>query len=129
MGLAEFVEVLPDYCQRVCLAGHDARRNHFFDLAQKAFCLDLASCQAEERVYQGWVDTILGMLVFEFKTDSNREISDTHREVRKYLSRLHEQNPSARYTIIISDGPDLLVFQPVFVDSDMKLEPLPTVSS
>jgi len=66
MGLHEFTQELPAYREKVRTSGHDARRQSFFDLARKAFDIDMlaweeTAWEVEAKVYRGWVDALLGV--------------------------------------------------------------------
>lgn len=133
VGLDEFTKELPSYRERVRGSGHDARRQSFFDLARRVFGIDMASWEesaweVEAKVYRGWVDALLSRLVFEFKTDLSRELADAQKQLQRYITHLHQQDPLAQFSAVATDGLTFRIYRPEYANGNAELHALPGFS-
>jgi hypothetical protein len=133
MGLHRFTQELPAYREKVRTSGHDARRQSFFDLARKAFGIDMLAWEedaweVEAKVYRGWVDALLGRLVLEFKTNLSNELDDAEGQLKRYVAHLHQQDPAAQFTAVATDGLTFHIYRPEHVDGEVKLHHMPGFS-
>jgi hypothetical protein len=111
-----FVEHLQDYCEQAKDAikrnkHHDQRRALFMDFLRKAFDVQVDEVELEHKVKaasaRGRIDAFYRFVIFEFKTDLERERQDAINELTKYF--LSQKNP-ADYIAAVTDGLDFEVF-------------------
>ncbi|HEV2349229.1 MAG TPA: N-6 DNA methylase [Terriglobia bacterium] len=111
-----FTEYLQDYCEQAAGAikankHHDQRRALFMDYLRKAFEVQVEEVDLEHKVKaasaRGRIDAFYRFVIFEFKTDLERERPDALTELAKYFQS--QQNP-ADYIAAVTDGLDFEVF-------------------
>lgn len=101
---------------------HDARRSRFMDFARETLGIPVPEYKIEEPLVlqPGFIDALLGNLVFEFKKDIPREIEDAEGKLRKYLTDLRATMPQATFTAVATDGVRFRVYLPVFEGLELK---------
>jgi len=111
-----FTEYLQDYCEHAKDAikrnkHHDQRRALFMDFLRKAFDVSVDEVDLEHKVKaasaRGRIDAFYRFVIFEFKTDLERERQDALSELTKYFQS--QQNPGD-YVATVTDGIDFEVF-------------------
>jgi len=111
-----FTEYLQDYSEQAKAAiktnkHHDQRRALFMDYLRKAFEVQVEEVDLEHKIKaasaRGRIDAFYRCVIFEFKTDLERERPDALIELTKYFQS--QQNPSD-YIAAVTDGLDFEVF-------------------
>jgi type I restriction-modification system DNA methylase subunit len=111
-----FREYLQDYCEQAEDAAkrnkhHDQRRALFMDFLRKAFDVQVEEVELEHKVKaasaRGRIDAFYRFVIFEFKTDLEREREDAISELTKYFRS--QKNP-ADFIAAVTDGLDFEVF-------------------
>ena len=77
---------------------------------------------------RGRIDTVMGDVLFEFKTNLARELGDAKGQLSKYLAVFHEQNPTRACVGVATDGVGFHVYRPIFEDGEVSLEPVEHVT-
>ncbi len=125
-----FAEYLQDYCEHAKDAvnrkkHHDQRRALFMDFLRKAFNIQVDEVELEHKVKaasaRGRIDAFYRFVIFEFKTDLERERQDAVSELTKYFQS--QKNPGD-YIAAVTDGLDFEVF-----DFDLETAKPQTVRS
>lgn len=110
-----FVEHLQDYCEQAKDAikrnkHHDQGRALFMDFLRRAFEIQVDEVELEHEVRaasaRGRIDAFYRFVIFEFKTDLEREREDAINELTKYFQS--QTNPGD-YIAAVTDGLDFQV--------------------
>jgi len=115
----EMDEQVRQYLDAVRRQGsHTGKVLQFILFLERVFQLTVSDYEVEQQVghlqVRGWIDTVIGDSLFEFKTDLRRELVDAEAQLRKYLESFHNQNPLRRCVGIATDGIKFRVYQPDF---------------
>src|SRR5579875_3865722 len=111
-----FTEYLQDYCEQAKAAikankHHDQRRALLMDFLRKAFGIQVEEVDLEHKVKaaeaRGRIDAFYKFVIFEIKTDLERERDDALAELRKYFES--RENPFD-YVAVVTDGIAFEVF-------------------
>jgi hypothetical protein len=109
-----FTEYLSDYCSLARGAiesgkHHDHRRALLIDFLRKSFGIEVDEIELEHKVRaasaRGRIDAFYRFVIFEVKTDLERERDDARRELKKYFES--REDPTD-YVAAVTDG---LVFE------------------
>ena len=94
---------------------HDQRRALFIDFFRKSFSIDVDEVELEHKIkvasVRGRIDAFYRFVIFEFKTDLERERHDAMSELTKYFEA---QSSPEDYVAAVTDG---LVFEVYDFDS------------
>jgi hypothetical protein len=119
-------ELLPDYLRAVRSQGsHTGKVIQFIRFLEEAFRLQHTDYEMEQRAHdarlqvRGWIDTVIGDTLFEFKTNLKRELYDAEDQLRNYLAVFHERSPNRRCVGIATDGVQFRVYEPRFLDGGL----------
>ncbi len=105
-----FAEYLQSYCEQMSAAikdrkHHDYRRALLMDFLQKGFAIEVNEVDLEHKVKaasaRGLIDAFYRFVIFEVKTDLEREREDARTELKKYFEA--QQNPTD-YVAAVTDG-------------------------
>jgi len=116
-----FPGYLQDYCDQASAAikdhkHHDQRRALLMDFLRKAFGIEVVEIDLEHKVKaasaRGRIDAFYRFVIFEVKTDLDRERTDALTELQKYFE---SQKRPADYVAAVTDGLQFEVF-----DYDLK---------
>ena len=118
-----FTEYLSVYCSLAAAAiqsgkHHDQRRALLIDFLRKAFGIEVDEIELEHKIKaasaRGMIDAFYRYVIFEVKTDFERERDDAKRELTKYFES--RDNPTD-YVAAVTDG---LTFEVYDYDSKRK---------
>jgi hypothetical protein len=119
-------DLLRDYLRAVRSQGsHTGKLVQFIRFLEAAFGLQDTDYEMEQRAQdahlqvRGWIDTVVGDTLFEFKTNLKRELDDAQTQLRNYLAVFHERSPNRRCVGIATDGVQLRVYEPRFLDGGL----------
>jgi hypothetical protein len=92
--------------------GHDNVRTLIGELLHHAFGADYLAIDQEVRLpeVRGRADTLFGSVVFEFKTNIQREMQDVHARLPDYLSD-RERQTGRRFVGIATDGAESIAYE------------------
>jgi SAM-dependent methyltransferase len=105
-----FSEYLQSYCEQVSAAikdqkHHDYRRALFMEFLRKSFGIEVSEVDLEHTVKaasaRGLIDAFYRFVIFEVKTDLERERGDALTELKKYFEA--QDNPTD-YVAAVTDG-------------------------
>ncbi|MGA9392139.1 MAG: N-6 DNA methylase [Candidatus Sulfotelmatobacter sp.] len=111
-----FPKHLQDYCDHAAAAikdnkHHDQRRALLMDFLRKAFEIEVVEIDLEHKVKaasaRGRIDAFYRFVIFEVKTDLDRERADALTELQKYFE---SQKRPADYVAAVTDGLQFEVF-------------------
>lgn len=111
-----FSEYLQSYCEQMWGAikdhkHHDYRRALFMEFLRKSFGIEASEVDLEHKVKaasaRGLIDAFYRFVIFEFKTDLEREREDALSELKKYFEA--QGNPTD-YVAAITDGVQFEVY-------------------
>ena len=112
-----FPEHLEEYCSRIAGAirqnkHHDQRLGLLLDFLRKAFSLEVDEIELQRKVkagsVRGRIDAFFRYIIFEMKSDLERERRDGLAELKKYFE---SQDYPHKYIGVISDGRRFEVYQ------------------
>lgn len=111
-----------EYLQAVrAQRSHTGKVLQFIRFLERTFGLTPTDYEVEEPVghlqVRGWIDTVIGDTLFEFKTNLSRELDDAVSQLRRYLQDFHSRMPNRRSVGIATDGVRFRVYQPEFKDA------------
>ena len=119
-------DLLRDYLRAVRSQGsHTGKVVQFIRFLEAAFGLHDTDYEMEQRAndahlqVRGWIDTVIGDTLFEFKTNLKRELDDAQTQLRNYLAVFHERSPNRRCVGIATDGVQFRVYEPRFLDGGL----------
>jgi hypothetical protein len=121
-----FLEYLQDYCDRALAAikdhkHHDQRRALLMDFLRKAFGIEVVEVDLEHKVKaasaRGRIDAFYRFVIFEVKTDLEKERADALAELKKYFE---SQGRPGDYVAAVTDGLQFEVFDYDFVSGQPK---------
>jgi SAM-dependent methyltransferase len=92
-----------------------------FGVDQSEYELELPT-QSSRLQVRGRIDTVVGDVLFEFKTKLPRELGDAEEQLSKYLAVFHEQHPARPCVGVATDGVSFHVYRPVFQNGEAALE-------
>ncbi|MDD4051787.1 MAG: N-6 DNA methylase [candidate division Zixibacteria bacterium] len=122
----QFPEQLADYHDQASLAieqkkHHDQKRSLFMNFLRVAFDIEAGEVEIEEKIraahVRGYIDALYKWVIFEFKTDIEKERPAAELELKKYFSA---QSKPAEYLALLTDGLRFEVFQ----YEDSKVRPI-----
>ena len=105
-----FAEYLQSYCEQMSAAikdqkHHDFRRALLMDFLRKSFGIEVSEVDLEHKVKaasaRGLIDAFYRFVIFEVKTDLERERGDALSELKKYFES--QDNPTD-YVAAVTDG-------------------------
>ena len=105
-----FSEHLQSYCEQMSAAikdqkHHDYRRALLIDFLRKSFGIEVSEIDLEHKVKaasaRGLIDAFYRFVIFEVKTDLEREREDALNELKKYFEA---QNSPTDYVAAVTDG-------------------------
>lgn len=126
-----------DEALREYLALVRAQRSHvgkvvqFIRFLENTFQVGGVDYEVEQRVddarlqLRGWIDTVIGDTLFEFKTNLRRELADAENQLRSYLAVFHQRSGERGCVGIATDGVQFHVYAPQFQDGGLpELKPI-----
>lgn len=92
--------------------GHDNVRTQIGELLHHGFGADYLAIDQEVRLPEvhGRADTLFGSVVFEFKSNLQRELGDVHARLPDYLSA-RERQTGRRFVGIATDGAEFIAYE------------------
>ena len=92
--------------------GHDNVRTQIGEMLHHAFGADYLAIDQEVRLpeVRGRADTLFGSVVFEFKSNLQREIGDVHARLPQYLTD-RERQTGRRFVGIVTDGAEFIAYE------------------
>lgn len=122
-----FAEYLQSYCEQMSAAvkdqkHHDYRRALLMEFLRKSFGIEVSEVDLEHKVKaasaRGLIDAFYRFVIFEVKTDLERERGDALNELKKYFEA--QDNPTD-YVAAVTDGLQFEVYDYNPRDQSAKL--------
>ncbi len=98
---------------------HVGKVHQFLKLLEQLFEVQHTDYELEQQVkssrlqVRGRIDTVIGDVVFEFKTNLTKELGDAENQLAKYLAVFYEKAPERPCVGIATDGIFFRVYRPV----------------
>src|SRR3990172_1388440 len=128
MAIAEYISSVRNQ------GSHQGKVHVFLVFLRDLFGVDETEYELEQPAnssrlqVRGRIDTVIGDVLFEFKTNLTRELGDAKEQLSKYLAVFHEQHPGRPCVGVATDGVGFHVYRPVFQNGEAALEPVEYVS-
>lgn len=120
---------LQSYVAAVVSQGsHVGKVHQFLKLLESVFQIDETEYELEQQVkstflqVRGRIDTVIGDVLFEFKSNLVKELADAEEQLSKYLAVFHEKFANRPCLGIATDGLTFRVYRPVFLDGTPGLD-------
>ena len=115
-NLSEYIEKIEN------IHAHSAKMSFFFNFLEQNFkissylLLEKMESPINSKILgvKGSIDSIIGSLIIEFKTNFLKELDDAKEQLLKYFQGLKEKDPENEYLGLISDGIYYKIYRGLF---------------